>query len=146
MLHAATQRLTRTGIVYLVLLAAVMIAATAGFFPGAGEVGPSERVLGHPYRISMGIATLVLAVYLGAWSAVLGRVRGRWLVGLASLIAGGAVTGIVLGFAPYVLYPGDQYPVTFMWLLGGAPVGFATWLACTLGSRLTSGRHSTVAV
>ena len=33
---------------------------------------------------------------------------------------------------PPVLYPGDRYPVSFGWLVGGAPVAGAAWLAATL--------------
>ena len=60
---------------------------------------------------------------------------GGWHLGLAALIVGGMVTGTILAFAPSILYPNDQYPVTFSWVMAGAPVGFASWLACSVALR-----------
>jgi hypothetical protein len=78
---------------------------------------------------------LVAAISLGALTAWVGQVLGAWHLGLATLVVGGMVTGAMLAFAPSILFPADQYPVSFMWVNWGAPVGFATWLACTAAIR-----------
>ena len=82
----------------------------------------------HPYRLAMAITMAGLATVLGMLSARWGDEAHNTLVGLGVLLAGGIVTGALLGAAPWVLYPGDQYPLTFMWLVVGAPVGLAVWL------------------
>ena len=80
-------------------------------------------------------AVVLLAVVLGALTAWVGEALGGWHLGLAALIVGGMVTGTILAFAPSILYSNDQYPVTFSWVMAGAPIGFTTWLACTVALR-----------
>ena len=128
------------GIGYLVFLVVVVVIARLGLLPGFGERIASESLWDHPYRLAMAIVTLVFALDLGIGSAMLGVVRRNWRLGLFTLIGGGVLTGFVLAFAPSLLYANDQYPVTFMWLTLGAPVGFLSWLAVTAFSRVLGNR------
>jgi hypothetical protein len=124
-------RLIRATGSYVALVALVVVVAQLGLIPGVGEISEGGS-FAHPYRLAMVSAVLAFAVFLGALSAWAGAVLGGWHLGLAALIVGGVVTGGVLTFAPSILYPNDQYPVTFSWVMLGAPVAFATWLACSL--------------
>jgi len=129
-------RVTRAAAIYLGAVVLVVIAAQLGVFPGSLDV-PVETngAFSHPYRLAMVGVVLLLAVSLGALTAWAGEMLGGWHLGLAALIVGGMVTGTILAFAPSILYPDDQYPVTFSWVMAGAPVGFASWLACTAALR-----------
>ncbi len=138
--------LVRTGFGYVVILVALVAAARLGLLPGSGEVlEGGHRLVAQPYRLAMGVGLVFLALYLGAWAALLGVARRSWPRGLAALVAGGVATGLSLSLAPWFLYPNDQYPVTFMWLLGGAPVGLITWIAVTLAWRRGGGGGRVVA-
>ncbi|HJO04370.1 MAG TPA: hypothetical protein QGG47_10385 [Acidobacteriota bacterium] len=77
----------------------------------------------------MAVVVLTLAIGLGGLCAWIGSSAHSWVIGLAALLLGGVVTGALLGLAPWILYPDDRYPVAFMWLLAGAPIGFLSWLA-----------------
>ena len=116
-----------TGI-YLGVVILVVLAAHGGLYPGATSAYAADSIRSHPYRLAMAITMVALAAALGLLSARWGREAHTILVGLGVLLAGGIVTGALLGAAPWVLYPGDEYPLTFMWLLVGAPVGLAVWL------------------
>ena len=130
-------RLTRSTAVYVALLILVVLAAQVGLIPGSHErpAIDSAGLLGHPYRLAMVAAVLMLAIGLGSLAAWAGSALRAWHLGLAALIVGGMITGGVLAFAPYVLFAEDQYPVTFSWVLLGAPVGFLTWLGCSFALR-----------
>lgn len=129
-------RLIRAAAIYVGVVVLVVIAAQLGVFPGSLD-RPMETngAFSHPYRLAIVGVVLLLAVGLGALTAWVGQVLGGWHLGLAALIVGGMVTGTILAFAPSILYPNDQYPVTFSWVMAGAPVGFASWLACTVALR-----------
>jgi len=114
--------------IYLGLVVLVVLAAHAGLYPGATSAYAADSMTSHPYRLAMAITMAGLATVLGMLSARWGDEAHNTLVGLGVLLAGGIVTGALLGAAPWVLYPGDQYPLTFMWLVVGAPVGLAVWL------------------
>lgn len=114
---------------YALAVATIVLGAHAGVFPGARE---AHSPVDHPYRLSMAAASGTLAVLLGTAAGWIGVRRRSRLAGVAALAAGGLATGIALSFAPFVLYPGDQYPVSFGWLVGGAPLAAATWLIATL--------------
>ena len=116
---------------YVLLVAAVVAVARAGLFPGTGEAFEGT-VFHHPYRLSMAVTGGVLALGLGTAAGWFGVRRKSLLLGVAVLAAGGVATGVALSFSPPVLYPGDRYPVSFGWLVGGAPVAGAAWLAATL--------------
>ena len=118
----------------VILFQAKLVAANLGLFPGTGEPGGS--LMQHPYRLSMAIVGLGLATYLGVWSARLGGRTGNWLLGLALLAGSGVITGVALAFVPSILFPNDQYPVTFGWTIAGGPVGLLSWLAVTVADRL----------
>lgn len=130
-------RLARGALAYLGVLAIVVLAAQLGVIPGSEERPATDAagILSHPYRLAMVGAVVLLAVVLGGLAAWAGTVLHAWHLGLAGLIVGGVVTGGALAFAPFILYAHDQYPVTFSWVLLGAPVGFASWLTCTLALR-----------
>ena len=128
-------RVTRATVAYLGAVLLVVVAAQLGLFPGSLERPDGGGVFAHPYRAAMVGAVVLIAISLGALTAWAGRILGAWHLGLVALVVGGMVTGTVLAFAPAILYPGDQYPVTFTWVTLGAPVGFATWLACTTAFR-----------
>lgn len=129
-------RVTRAAAIYVVVVVLVVIAAQVGVFPGSlDRPDGANSVFGHPYRLAMVGIVVLLALSLGALTAWAGGVLGGWHLGLAALIVGGMVTGTILAFAPAILYPNDQYPVTFSWVMAGAPVGFASWLACTMALR-----------
>ena len=129
-------RVTRAASGYVGFVVLVVIAAQFGAFPGSLERSVEVNgAFSHPYRLAMVGIVLLLAVSLGALTAWVGGVLGGWHLGLAALIVGGMVTGALLAFAPSILYPNDQYPVTFSWVMAGAPVGFASWLACTMALR-----------
>ncbi len=129
-------RVPRAAAIYVVVVILVVIAAQFGVFPGSLD-RPVETngAFSHPYRLAMVGIVVLLALSLGALTAWAGGVLGGWHLGLAALIVGGMVTGTILAFAPAILYPNDQYPVTFSWVMAGAPVGFASWLACTMALR-----------
>ncbi len=122
-------RWVRAGAVYVGVVVVVVMVAWVGLFPGTGERFPSDPPYGHPYRVSMAAVVLTLAVALGGLCAWIGSSAHSWMMGLAALLLGGIVTGAFLGMAPWILYPNDQYPVAFMWLVAGAPAGFLSWLA-----------------
>lgn len=130
-------RVTRAAGIYFGLIVLIVIGAQLGVVPGTFDRplldggGPSA----HPYQLAMRATVLLLAVALGALTAWAGEVLGGWHLGLAALLVGGMVTGTALAFAPSILFPNDQYPVTFSWLVMGAPVGFASWLACMVALR-----------
>ena len=126
---------------YLAAVVVLVVAAQLGVVPGAFERPSAEGP--HVYRVVMTGCVLVLAVTLGALSAWIGRVSAAWHLGFGALVLGGMATGALLAFAPMILYPADQYPVTFGWLMLGAPTGFLTWLAGTVVAR--SGPPSAVA-
>jgi len=129
-------RLVRAAAIYVGVVVLVVIAAQLGVFPGGFEPpADGNSAFDHPYRIAMVGIVLLLAVSLGTLTAWSGEVLGGWHLGLAALIVGGMATGTILAFAPSILYPDDQYPVTFSWVMLGAPVGFASWLACTMALR-----------
>ncbi len=128
-------RLKRYGTMYAGAVVAVVILANLGWVPGSGE--PGQGLFQHPYRLSMGVVTVILASSLGAWSAAFGILRGGWMYGLAALFVGGILTGVALEFTPYILYPDDQYSVAFLWLISGAPMGMIAWGAFTCGARMT---------
>ncbi len=119
---------------YGAAVVAVLAASRAGWFPGTGQAFDGT-LLHHPYRLSMAVTGNILAVWLGIVAALIGVRSRNWAWGLAALVAGGFATGVALAFAPSVLYPGDQYPVTFGWLAAGAPLAGATWLVATLALR-----------
>ncbi len=125
-------RWVRAGAGYIGVVIAVVMLAWVGLFPGTGERFPGDPTFGHPYRVSMSAVVLSLAIGLGALCAWIGSSAQSWMIGLATLLLGGIVTGSLLNFAPWILYPNDQYPVAFMWLIGGAPTGFLSWLAGSL--------------
>ncbi len=129
-------RVTRAAAIYVGVVVLVVVAAQIGVFPGSLDL-PMEGTgaFAHPYRLAMVGIVLLLAVSLGALAAWGGEVLGGWHLGLAALIVGGMATGTILAFAPSILYPNDQYPVTFSWVMLGAPVGFISWLACTVALR-----------
>ncbi len=136
LLQSIGSRQRQTAIAYLVALVAVIVAGWLGIIPGAGEAYPGQPLTTHPYRVAMAGIVVVLAAWLGLGVARIPPAIGGPVMGLGLLLLGGIATGGALAFAPYVLYPGDQYPVTFMWLLLGAPVGFVAWAIATfLGSR-----------
>lgn len=114
---------------YALLVATVVLCARAGLFPGTGEALPFPN---HPYRLSMAAAGGLLAVLLGTATGWIGVRRDKRLVGFAALAAGGFATGAALSFSPMVLYPNDQYPVSFGWVMGGAPLAVGSWLIVTL--------------
>lgn len=114
---------------YALAVATVVLCAQAGVFPGTGE---AHSPVGHPYRLSMAAAGGTLAILLGTAAGWAGVRRRSRLAGVAALVGGGMATGVALSFAPFVLYPGDQYPVSFGWLVGGAPLAAAAWLVATL--------------
>lgn len=133
-------RVIRAAVVYVVVVMIVVAAAQFGAFPGSLERPPAGAgVFSHPYRLAMLSMVVLLAVGLGSLAAWAGEVLGGWHLGLAALIVGGVVTGMLLAFAPSILYPDDQYPVTFSWVMAGAPVGFASWIACTTAMRGATG-------
>ena len=115
----------------MLLVAAVVAVARVGLFPGTGEAFEGA-LFHHPYRLSMAVTGGVLALGLGTAAGWFGVRRKSLLLGVAVLAAGGVATGVALSFSPPVLYPGDRYPVSFGWLVGGAPVAGAAWLAATL--------------
>lgn len=114
---------------YALAVATIVLGAHAGVFPGTGE---AHAPVAHPYRLSMAAASGTLAILLGTAAGWIGVRRRSRLAGVAALAGGGLVTGVALSFAPFVLYPGDQYPVSFGWLVGGAPLAAAAWLVATL--------------
>lgn len=126
---------------YALLVAIVVLCARAGLFPGTGEALPFPN---HPYRLSMAAAGGLLAVLLGAATGWIGVRRDRRLVGFAALAAGGLATGAALSFSPMVLYPNDQYPVSFGWVMGGAPLAIGSWLIVTLVMSRPDGSGGTV--
>ncbi|NKB89367.1 MAG: hypothetical protein GKS06_14200 [Acidobacteria bacterium] len=130
-------RLTRSLAIYLGLLAAVVLAAQLGVVPGSHDrpANDAAGLFGHPYRLAMVAVVVAFAIGLGTLAAWAGVALRAWHLGLAALIVGGVVTGGVLAFAPYILFTQDQYPVTFSWVLLGAPIGFLTWLGCSLVHR-----------
>ena len=80
----------------------------------------------------MAVTGGLLAVLLGAASGWIGvRRDSRW-IGFAALAVGGLATGAALSFTPAVLYSNDQYPVSFGWVVGGAPMAVGSWLIATL--------------
>ena len=133
-----SKHLQASAIGYVVFLGLIMAAAFLSWIPGTGEAG-SDRLAEHPYRLSMMLVTIILAVGIGAWSALYGLEKDRLFLGLLLLIGGGIATGVILSFAPYILYPNDQYPVSFMWAIGGGPIGFAVWLAVSFGRKVMRG-------
>ncbi len=125
---------------YALLVATVVLCARAGLFPGTGEALPFPN---HPYRLSMAAAGGLLAVLLGTATGWIGVRRDRRLVGLAALAIGGLATGAALSFSPMVLYANDQYPVSFGWVMGGAPLAVGSWLIVTLVMSRPYGSGST---
>ena len=119
---------------YLVILATVVGSARLGMFPGMGEAFEGS-LLDHPYRLSMAVVVSILALLLGVASGWIGIGRRSLGCGVGVLVAGGFVTGVALSFNPFILYPNDQYPVTFGWLTAGAPLTGVTWLVTTLVLR-----------
>ncbi len=114
---------------------AFVVAGRAGWIPGVGDV-PAESVTWTVYRVVALGVVVSLAVGLGAWTGIFGTVWG-WRWGLAALMAGGLVTGLLLSAAPMILFARDQYPVTFSWLIAGAPLAGAVWLSVLLLDRLS---------
>ena len=142
--HAAVNPIDRrqehaVALAYALLVAAVVAVARAGLFPGTGEAFDGT-FFHHPYRLSMAATGGVLAVGLGTAAGWIGVRRKSLLLGGVVLAVGGAATGVALSFSPPVLYPGDRYPVSFGWLVGGAPMAGAAWLAATLLLRRGSRR------
>ena len=127
--------LKRYGAIYAGVVVAVVVLANLGWVPGSGE--PGQGLLQHPYRLSMGVVTVILASSLGAWSAAFGTLRGGRMYGLAALLVGGILTGVALEFTPYILYPDDQYSVAFLWLISGAPMGMIAWGAFTFRAGMS---------
>ena len=128
-------RLKRYGAIYAGVVVAVVALASLGWIPGSGE--PGQGLFQHPYRLSMGVVIVVLASSLGMWSAAFGNLRVTWMHGLVALFVGGVLTGVALEFAPYILYPDDQYSVAFLWVISGAPIGVIAWGAFAYGTRMT---------
>jgi hypothetical protein len=65
-------RLSPVGASYLALVLALLVASGLGFFPGAGDAFPGDRILDYPYRLTWRVAGLALGLYLGGWSASVG--------------------------------------------------------------------------
>lgn len=134
-------RLATVGASYLALVLALVAASWLGLFPGMGDAFRGDRILGHPYRLTWGVAGLALGLYLGGWSALVGlasRPARAWIAGLLMLCAGGFITILALAFAPWIYYPNDKYSPAFLWLLSGAPMAFLTWVVVTIvGHRAT---------
>ena len=128
--------LQRAAVLYVVLILAVVVTARLGLYPGVGDAHPGSPLFAHPYRVAMAATVAVLAALLGAGSAVVGSATGSRFLGFAALLAGGILTGLLLSAAPFLLYPGDQYPVSFLWVMLGAPLGFVSWaIGATLLKR-----------
>ena len=102
--------------------------------------GALGRLAWSDVLVGFAMYLVFLAFKAARFGALLGlRGQSRRLLGLGVLVIGGIVTGVILGFAPFILYPNDQYPVSFMWTLGGGPIGFVAWLAMSFG-RKASGK------
>lgn len=113
---------------YALIVVLVVIAANAGLYPGVGQAFPGQPWTAHPYRVAMAATLAVLAIMLGIIAASAGREIGSRIAGLTALLVGGILTGLALAAAPWTLFPGDQYPVSFLWVMLGAPTGLAAWL------------------
>lgn len=122
----------RVGLGYALLVTLVIVAANAGLYPGAGETFPGQPWTAHPYRVAMAVTLGLLAGMLGLIAAGAGREFGSRLGGLTALLAGGILTGLALNAVPWTLFPDDQYPVSFMWVMLGAPTGLAVWLLASM--------------
>ena len=141
MFSSPTRKEKQAVLAYVVVLAGVVASARAGLFPGSGEAFDGS-LFDHPYRLSMAVAGGVLAVALGVLAGWIGRRRENILLGIGVLAAGGLLTLFALSFNPYILYPGDQYPVSFGWLVAGAPLAGLAWLVAAGSSLRRSGRSS----
>lgn len=133
-------RLIKAASVYVGLVLAVVMSARMGVFPGVGEEFAGESLFSHPYRASVGISGLLLAVYLGVLSGFAGQFLESWWKGFVMLVLGGGVALVLSEIAPMILYPGDKYPVAFQWLVGLSPVALLTWLGATVGRRFLTFR------
>jgi hypothetical protein len=95
----------------------------------AGAAGPFRAVL----RVALALASTVLAI--GAFLFALAQ--RSLLTGLATFIAGAAVTILPLGLLPWLSLPHDPFSVAVWWALGIWPVFALAWVALAVGARLT---------
>jgi hypothetical protein len=101
-----------------------------------------EQALGGEfgrYRRFLIASGLVVGVLLGASAALFGLWFRSVLAGVGAFAVGSLLTIAAFELMPAVWFPLDRYAVGFVWLLGGAPIAAAIWLAIMLGGRLARG-------
>ncbi len=85
-------------------------------------------------------AGLVLAVMMGAASALFGLWQKSLLKSAGAFVAGSVLTIAAVSLLPTIWFPLDRYPVGFVWLLRCFPIAAATWLLVTVIGRFGPAR------
>lgn len=84
---------------------------------------------------------LLLALYLGIWSAFWGVARRRALQGFGLFLAGVMVSAAILSLLPWIYFKYDQYSAGAAWVMGNLLPAFFSWLLATTFGRMLTQAH-----
>ena len=131
-MNVKTRGVVVAGLGYLVVLVAVVVGGALWFRDLYTASAPEPGTRFAPsYQLFLTVAGGSLAIFLGAVAGVLGRLSGKWWLGLGELLAGLVVTVAGLSVLPWVRFPHDQYAAAAAWMFSGAPVCVGLWLLLT---------------
>ncbi len=127
------------GTFYLIGLLAVVAYAAVTFRAFYQAMPPAlEAELNGGYRQFLASSGLVLALFLGIWSAAFGIWKTSAWQGLIVLAIGTAATMLSLAVLPWIQFPFDQYAVPAGWLIGNFIPMVISWGLITFGRRLAT--------
>ncbi|HEY8345687.1 MAG TPA: hypothetical protein VIL07_00210 [Symbiobacteriaceae bacterium] len=130
-----------TGLIYPVGVGAVILAGNAvarcveASLPDAPSTVELIAAM-RTYDQFVDVATLLLAIYLGIWTAAVGLYTGKFLLGFGLLGAGVAGTAVALSFMAPAQLPGISYPATAIWLFGNVFIYFGAWMVTSVAGIL----------
>jgi len=127
------------GCVYLTLLIGTYVYGNLSY-GYLSEIHPNQSLTNPPgvfewfsaYRQFMEYSTMVLALLLGAWTALLGVIRKNLLLGIGSLVAGVTITAMIYGLLPRLYFLGEDFAAWGYWLAFGFYAYIGSWVVITL--------------
>lgn len=127
------------GCVYIALLIGIYAYGNLNF-GYLSEIHPNQSLTNPPgafkwfsaYRQFMEYSIMVLALLMGAWTALLGVIRKSFLLGVGSLVAGVAVTAMIYGLLPRIYFLGIDFTAWGYWLAFGFYAYIGSWVIITL--------------
>ena len=134
--------------IYLFLLA--MIVAYGKLFYGfLHGVFPNQSITNPPgaaqqyaaYGQFLDVSIIVLALFLGIWTALWGLVKKNYLLGIGVLIAGVAVTTLAYSVLPRMYLPGIDFLPWGLWIAEGFYAYTGAWLITTVIGKVYRKRN-----